>query len=119
MDTTLAYQPISLVIFPDPEAWLRKNLPDMHSDSVACVYPMRRMKPGHEMLYQDIEENTVRVRSWRDHVTALRLLTEQVSRTLFVGGVKSPFDLLEPENWDAEVVDAYWQLVYYGEVIYG
>jgi len=54
-----------------------------------------------------------------DYVDALRLLVEQIGVTLFVGGLKSTVQLLDLGNWDAEVVDAFYQLVYRKEIIYG
>lgn len=111
--------PITLVIFPDPDAWLRENVRDFATDGVAAVQPTEPICPGGITIYEDSEEETEKVCSWQDHLDALRLLTEQIGRTLFVGGLKSPFDLVEPGNWDAEVVDAFFQLVYRKEVIYG
>ena len=110
---------ISIRIFPDAEKWLRENVPSMESDSVSCVRPRGPFKPRGKTEYEDLEEGTTKLCSFQDHVRALQLLCEQVGSTLFVGGIKSPRDLEDPCNWDAEVVDAYWQLVYYGKVIYG
>jgi hypothetical protein len=120
-------RPIVMTIFPDPEAWLREHLRYLESDGVCCVYPIRRDADGVPTRYIDEEyddENEShpdkeRDRDMADHIRALQLLCEQIGRTLFVGGLKSPFDLLDAGNWDAEVVDAYWQLVYRREVIYG
>jgi hypothetical protein len=41
------------------------------------------------------------------------------NKKLFVGCIQNPMDLTDVSNWDAEVVDAYFQLLYHGEVIYG
>ncbi len=129
--------PISVVIFEDADKWLRENLPDMHADSVACVYPLTRFYPDGHTPYVDREELTeaqyeaiqsgdslagitaIKQLTMADHLRALLLLSEQVGDTLFVGGLKSPKDLVDPGNWDVEVVDAFYQLVYYGRVIYG
>ena len=129
--------PISIVIFEDADKWLRENLPDMHADSISSVYPLTRFYPDGHTPYVDREELTeeqyeaiqsgdswagisaIKQLDMRDHLRALLLLTEQVGDTLFVGGLKSPKDLVDAGNWDVEVVDAYYQLVYYGKVIYG
>lgn len=128
---------ISVTVFEDAEAWLRENLPDMCVDTVACVYPLTRFYPSGHTPYVDREELTeaqyeriqsgdditgitaIKQFTLADHVRALRLLCEQVGDTLFVGGMKSPKDLVDPGNWDVEVTDAFYQLVYYGKVIYG
>lgn len=111
---------IDIVVFPDAEQWLEDNLKDIHTDRVAAVYPTSVYSKSHNgARYRDDEENTERWCSIKDHIDALHLLCEQIGRTLFVGGIKSPFDLLDAGAWDAEVADAYYQLVYYKEVRYG
>ena len=111
--------PITLTVFEDADAWLRENVRDLMADGVSVVYPNEPIVPGIGTEYVDTEEETRKYCLWSDHIDALQLLTEQIGRTLFVGGLKSPFDLVEPGNWDAEVVDAFFQLVYRKEVIYG
>ena len=136
----MTYQPVpvSVVVFEDADKWLRENLPDMHADSVSCVYPLTRFYPDGATPYVDREELTedqydrlcsgerdwdgITAIKWMkmdDHIRALLLLSEQVGDTLFVGCLKGPYELRDPGNWDAEVVDAFYQLVYYGKVIYG
>lgn len=118
---------IQLTIFEDAEKWLRENFRDLGWDSVAAVYPLESFNPDRgeklgrtgETKYEDREEASTKFCSMSDHVRALQLLCEQIGRTLFVGGLKSPFDLIDAGNWDVEVVDAYFQLVYHGKVIYG
>lgn len=110
---------ISCKIFDDAEAWIRENVPDMAADSVACVYPITEFNAEWVRSYRDDEDDERKACTMADHVKALQLLCEQIGRTLFVGGIKSPVDLIDAGNWDAEAVDAYWQLVYRGEVIYG
>jgi hypothetical protein len=110
---------IAVQIFPDAKAWLIENLPDPAVDSVAAVYPLIEFNPNGPTTYRDEEENTEKECSLDDHVRALRLLAEQVGNTLFVGSLTSPLQLTDTSNWDVEVVDAFYQLVYHGEVIYG
>lgn len=131
---------IQVTVFEDAEAWLRKNLPDMQVDSVACVYPLTRFYPDGSTPYVDREELTeeeyarlddhedlgplyrngkIKQANMADHIRALQLLCEKVGDTLFVGGCNGPKDLVDPGNWDIEVTDAYFQLVFYGKVIYG
>jgi hypothetical protein len=114
-----AFSPITLTVFEDPAAWLRQHVPDMRVDSVAGVQRISKFDPDGLTAYEDFEEQTKKDCDLAAHVWALQLLCEQVGRTLFVGGIKSPLELLDPGNWDVEVVDAYYQLVYYGKVLYG
>jgi hypothetical protein len=118
-DDGQAFSPITLTVFADPEAWLRQHVPDIHVDYVAGVQRISKFDPDGLTRYQDCEEKTEKDCDLVAHVWALQLLCEQVGRTLFVGGVTSPLELLDPGNWDVEVVDAYYQLVYYGKVLYG
>lgn len=110
---------ITLTIFENAEAWLRKNVPDLGGDAAACVRPIEDFHPDGFTRYEDMEAGGIKKRTLAHHVRALQLLSEQVGRTLFVGGIKSPFDLQDTANWDVEVVDAFWQLVYRGKCIYG
>lgn len=111
---------ITIEVFPNAEAWLRKNLPNMTADTVACVRPSGRLNVRTlACAYEDVEEGTKKDCTLEDHVRALRQLAELVGVKLFVGGIKNPRELVAPGNWDVEVVDAYWQLVMLGEVIYG
>jgi hypothetical protein len=110
---------VAIQIFPDAKAWLIENLPDMFVDGVAAVYPITTFNPNGLTTYRDEEEETEKECTLDDHVQALQLLVEQVGKTLFVGSLTSPLQLTDAGNWDIEVVDAYYQLVYRGEVIYG
>jgi hypothetical protein len=112
-------KPITITVFADPDGWLRKNLWDFTWDGVAPVVPYGPWLAGQTMQYRDTEEGSTKDCTWADHLTALRLLCEQIGQTLHVGGLKSAIQLTDPGNWDAEVVDAFFQLVYRGEVIYG
>lgn len=111
---------ITLTIFPDAEKWLRENLEQyIATDRVACVVLTGELDLDGLTRYTDTETDLDYDRDLAAHVRALQLLCEQVGRTLFVGGVKSPYDLTDPGNWDVEVADAYFQLVALGEVVYG
>ena len=116
---------IQVVVFPDPERWLRENGPALTGDNICAVRPKGPFNPDGLTTYVDTSDERPNLDisekkcTLADHVTALQKLCEQVAVTLFVGGVKSPLELCDPGNWDVEVVDAYWQLLFYGEVIYG
>ncbi len=122
---------ISAPIFDDVESWLLTNLPDMSWDNVSSVYPLEPIKFDSMTKYEDREGDGtgksgcddipyIKECSWNDHIEALKLLCGLIGdKKLFVGGIKNPIDLNDPCNWDVEVVDAYWQLVFYKEVIYG
>jgi len=112
-------KPIVLTIFSDPDRWLRENLPDINTDGIAACQPIESINLGGNTRYIDQEEGIEKICTWEDHVTALRLLCEQVGKTLFVGDIKNPADLTDAGCWDVEVADAYFQLVYRQEVIYG
>ena len=107
-------------IFEDAEAWIKDNRPDMYIDGVAAVYPVSKFRPDSVTSYRDEEENSQKALTMTDHVKGLEKLVELISnKELFVGGIENPLDLIDAGNWDVEVVDAYYQLVYHGEVIYG
>jgi len=112
---------IKAVVFPDAESWLRENFWDMVTDTMCLVCIKVIDKEGFKVEYRDLEEpdDEPVIRDMNDHVVALQKLADQIGKTLFVGGIKSPTELLDPGNWDAEVVDAYRQLVLYDEVVYG
>lgn len=107
-------------IFEDAEAWIKENRPDMYVDGVAVVYPVSKFRPDSVTSYRDEEENSQKALTMADHVRGLKQLVDLISnKKLFVGGITNPMDLTDGCNWDVEVVDAYYQLVYHGEVIYG
>lgn len=111
---------ITAVLFDDAEAWLRENVNDLSMDSIQAVHPRQTINLDGLTKYRDSEENTTKLCSLDDHIKGLRLLCEQIgNKKLFVGGLKNPADLLDAGNWDVEVADAFFQLVYHGEVIYG
>jgi len=109
------------VIFPDAEAWLKENFRDLTPDNICPIVRETRWKFDGETLFTDYEDESHPQKNltMADFVKALDLLSQQLGRTLFVGGLKNPVDLVDPCNWDAEVVDALYQLAFYGEVIYG
>jgi hypothetical protein len=108
-------------IFEDAEAWLKDALPDMYVDGISPVYRTKLDKETFTGIYADEEEDGVRKEiTLEHHVEGLKKLVELVAnKKLFVGGVRNPMDLVDMCNWDVEVVDAYFQLLYHGEVIYG
>lgn len=108
-------------IFTDAEAWLKDALPDMYVDGISSVYRTKLDKETFTGIYADEEEDGVRKEiTLEAHVKGLEKLVQLVSeKKLFVGGVRNPIELTDMCNWDAEVVDAYFQLLYHGEVIYG
>lgn len=111
---------ISVTVFEDADKWLRDNLGDMTWDSVAAVVPTDSpLNLGGENEYEDREDGTKKMCSWDDHLKALDLLAQKIGKTLFFGVLKSPTELADPCNWDVEVVDAFYQLVYRQDVIYG
>lgn len=111
---------INAPIFTDAEAWIKENRPDMFVDGLAAVYPTTKFGPDGFTAYYDEEEDRTELKTLADHVEALQKLVNLVSEgKLWVGGIKNPFELADPCNWDVEVVDAYFQLLFHGEVIYG
>jgi hypothetical protein len=115
----LSMTEIKATIFTNAEEWLRNEIPDFTLDSVAAVYPEGRIDLDGLTRFIDEEEGSSKFLYMTHYVRALRLLTEQVGQTLFVGGIRSQHDLKDGANWDVEVVDAFYQLAYHGEVIYG
>jgi hypothetical protein len=113
---------ITATIFPNAEEWLKENLRDFAVDGIAAVYPYPTYKFNADFgrTYFDEEEDKLKYATLNDHVAALKLLCELVDqKKLFVGGVTNAQELTDGCNWDVEVVDAYFQLIYHGEVIYG
>jgi hypothetical protein len=122
--------PITVTIFEDAETWLRENVENMFVDSVAAVRPTEEINLDGETEMEDVEEVggkdedglplplTKKV-TMEDWVRGLRQLCEEVGKTLWVGGLKGPYQLTDFGNWDVEVTDAYFQLVFRGEVLYG
>lgn len=114
---------ITATIFPDPLGWLRENANDFWPDSVSSMdrTQINWDEPTVCELRDEEEELTdPKSLTADDLVAALAKLCELVNeRKLFVGGVRSAHDLRDGGNWDCEVVDAFWQIAYHGEVIYG
>lgn len=114
---------IRSLVFEDAEKWLTANLHDLLADPICNIERKKNERPC-TYTYRDVEnhEATPKVLDMMGHIVALQLLCDLVlgpEPKLFVGGIKSAADLIEPCNWDAEVVDAYRQLCFYGEIIYG
>ena len=111
---------ITAQIIPDAEAWLRENIRDLTADSVCSIHPVDEINLDAETTYIDRVDDSTKTATMQDHVNALQKLADLIgAKQLFVGELKSPTDLIDPCNWDAEVVDAFRQLVFHGEVIYG
>lgn len=120
--TKTKFPPITAVIFEDPEAWLREHVDDMTVDNVASVHRLTKFHPDGLTKYRDFdaEGQPVVERTMEDHINALwelcRLIDQQ---KLHVGCLRSASQLVDPCNWDVEVYDAFYQLVFRMEVIYG
>src|SRR5688500_17074993 len=111
---------INITVFPNAEAWLKENLEYMATDNIAAVYPTNVDADKIEATYFDEEEGLEKSVGKERHVEMLAELVRLISEEkLFVGGIKNPMDLTDTGNWDVEVADAYFQLLYHGEVIYG
>ena len=121
--------PIVVPILDDAEKWLRENFHDLTTDSVCTILPDHKVDLDGWTRWTDSEEDSEKTLKMEDYVKGLTLLFNQIGRKwvdekgnqhgLFVGGITNPADLLDPCNWDAEVTDAFFQLCYHGEVIYG
>lgn len=111
---------ISATIFNNAEAWLLRNMPDMEVDWVSSMRRIHYDAKTGAATYKDLEKDEEIWVPMSAHVQGLEKLVKLVNEEkLFVGGISTPIELLNLTNWDAEVVDAFWQLVCYGEVIYG
>lgn len=115
---------IQATLFEDAEAFLRGEVSGFISTLSMDNVTSFRYRSGNlkTMTFdlEDIEEGTKKTLDMGDLVKALQLLTDQIGVKVFVGGQGfGPRDLQDPGNWDVEVVDAFFQLAYHGEVIYG
>lgn len=119
---------ITAVIFADPLAWLheeRDALLAVNYDGASSMVVEEGLRDDDfekavVCSLGDAEEGIDKAVTADDLISALRTLCELVDAgKLHVGGVRSARDLTDACNWDAEVVDAFWQIVYHGEVIYG
>lgn len=111
--------PIIIPILDDSEKWLRENINDLPTDSVCSVLPQDNISFDGKTIWADSEDGSKKTLEMTDYIKGLNLLFNQIGRSLFVGGLKSPHDLIDPCNWDPEVTDSFFQLCYHGEVIYG
>ena len=111
---------INATIIPDAEAFLLENMPDMEVDRhCAITRSMYGTKAG-AATYFDEEENAYKNVTLTEHVVALQKMAELIdAKKLYVGCLDSASELADMANWDVEVVDAFFQLAYHGEVIYG
>jgi len=112
---------IRTTIFSNAEEWLKAELPEyINTDGVAAVYPISDFDADFGRTYRDDEIGEEKYCDFKRHVEALKLLVQLIAaKQLFVGGIKNPADLTDTGNWDVEVSDAYFQLVYHGVVQYG
>ena len=112
---------IVVPIFENAEEWLKENLQYIHCDGISAVYPAKwKFDENFGRKYYDEEENKTKYADFQRHVWALEELTRLIAnKKLFVGGITNPIELTDTSNWDVEVGDAYFQLCYHDEVIYG
>lgn len=109
-------------VFDDAEAWLQENIHDLNPDGICSIHTVDggRVNLDGETTYIDMEDNSTKTATMKDHVNALQLLADLIgTQTLYVGGLTNPISLSDAGNWDSEVVDAFRQLVFHNEVIYG
>lgn len=113
-------EPIQSVVFPDPEKFIHDEVLTFDVDNVSACYPNGGFSNNGLLTIEDQHEGKSKLVTITGLVTALKQLCELIDgQKLFVGELKSAQELADPCNWDAEVVDAFWQLAYHGEVIYG
>lgn len=131
---------ITLTVFDDAEQWLKTNMPalvklasvisPLSELPIVFVYPEQEYNPNGLTTYFDQGSSQRKQCSLADHVKALQLLSEQIGTTLFVGAITHPLYLTDVKSWSmtrkvgrhettpTEVVDAFFQLVFHGEIIY-
>lgn len=116
---------IVLPVFEDAEAFLRAEMDNLlatlEMDHVGTIKPQNMaVNLDRFTTYEDREDGSTKDCNLQDHIEALDLLCEKIgNKKLFVGGIKSPLELTDTCNWDVEVVDAYFQLVFFKEIVYG
>lgn len=115
---------ITVTVFDDAEAWLEENLEKVSGDRYCPVRPITDLNleagDGNPICtYRDFLKKKDFPATLDDHVEALILLVQRVVNELGIGEIESPWELLDPEAWDATVTDVFWQLVMYREVLYG
>lgn len=115
-----SHDPISVVVFDDPVGWLKEHNDDLFADSV-CVISRAPAEPAGECRYDytDNEAGITVTADLYDHVSALTMLCEKFNTSFFPGGLNCVEHLLDPAHWDAEIVDAFRQLLVHGDIIYG
>lgn len=123
--STVQTNAITGILIQDPEAWLFKNNVDFIADATCSIVRKGKNLDAGIVYYDNDESCDVpeadrnKLRTMADHIAALQKLFGLVdAKQLHFGGLTS-VHLTDPCNWDAEVVDAYRQILYYGEVIYG
>lgn len=125
-DTKPTPRAISAVIFSDPYKWLKDEAEYIcHLDGISSMDvsgdPDMDAAVAVTVFDECDESQTAGKGATPDElVDALRKMCELIDgKKLFVGGLTSSHELTDTGNWDVEVTDAYWQIVYHGEVIYG
>jgi len=114
---------IKVTLFENAEQWIKDEIENIISISSSDSVTSFRYRSGDlnkmEFGFDDTEDGTRKVLRLPDLVKALQLLCDQIAVTVEVGMIKSPRELTDTCNWDVEVADAFLQLAYHGEVIYG
>lgn len=113
---------ITATIISNAEEWIKTEVPDMCVDGVSCVYPVTNFCANLDgsTTFVDSYEGTKKNIPFERYIEALKMLATEIdNKKLFVGSLNFGAELADSCNWDVEVVDAYFQLIYHGEVIYG
>lgn len=113
---------IQATLFEDAEAFLREEIDGFISTlGMDHVTSFRlRHYSIQDMMFEieDTEDGTTKQLTLEDLIKALQLLCDGLGVNFHYSLLK-PTDLKDPGNWDVEIVDAFFQLAFFGEVIYG
>lgn len=109
---------IKAVIIENAEEWLKENMRYFSTDNVSAIYCEKIHSDLSIDLY-DEEEDETKTFNMAQQVQALQKLADDLGKKIWVGGLKNGMDLADAGNWDVEVVDAFYQYIYHGELIYG
>lgn len=112
---------ISTAIIDDAEKWLKENIRDFSLDNFCAVYPKTINEDFSINLCDEEEDDKCKIITLAEQVEALcELVNRLTSGRLFVGGFsRSAVGIDDTSNWDVEVWDAFFQLCYHKDVIYG
>ncbi len=108
---------INATIISDAEAWIKENIRDLSTDGVSAMN-LDEVSSDFSISLYDEEENFVKTFTLEQQVAALQKLADDIGNNRLYVGIAAQ-DLADPCYWDVEVVDAFFQLIYHGEVIYG